>query len=121
MQPGISTAASCRSGRLRTDGRQREPALLDPRSRSSLHGHWRAAMRTIPITAAALVLLSTAASAQMSPSRDNSTSPAPRTSSSGPATTAPVQRSAAVNPLTQEDVSKIEGTGVYGGDDGKIG
>ena len=80
-------------------------------------------MRTIPITAAALVILSTAASAQMSPSRDNNaTTPPPRTSTSAPATTsAPAQRIAQKNPLTQEDVSLIEGTSVYGGDDGKVG
>src|SRR5438067_10180911 len=80
-------------------------------------------MRTIPITAAALVILSTAASAQMTPSRDNNaTTPAPRTSTSAPATTsAPPQRIAQKNPLTQEDVSLIEGTSVYGGDDGKVG
>src|SRR5438105_1887142 len=33
----------------------------------------------------------------------------------------PMQKETAVNPLSQEDVSKIEGTSVYGSDDGKIG
>src|SRR5439155_27316921 len=37
------------------------------------------------------------------------------------ATTAPMHKENAINPLTQDDVSKIEGTSVYGNDDGKIG
>jgi sporulation protein YlmC with PRC-barrel domain len=32
-----------------------------------------------------------------------------------------MQKEAAMNPLNQEDVSKLEGTTVYGSDDGKIG
>src|SRR5207249_4948819 len=39
----------------------------------------------------------------------------------GAATTAPMHKTAAINPLTQEDVSKIEGTSVYGNNDDKIG
>src|SRR5436309_13693805 len=82
---------------------------------------WRFAMRTIPITAAALVVLRTAEFAQMSPSRDNTTTPGPRTSTSAPATTtAPAQRAVQINPLTQAHVAKIEGTSVHDGDDGKI-
>src|SRR5437763_15107140 len=72
-------------------------------------------MHKIPIAAAAvLAMLSVAASAQ-------TTSPStPRPASPG-ATSAPVQREPAVNPLTKDDVSNIEGTAVYGGDDAKIG
>jgi hypothetical protein len=33
----------------------------------------------------------------------------------------PVQRESAFNPLTRDDVSNIEGTTVYGGDDVKVG
>jgi sporulation protein YlmC with PRC-barrel domain len=72
-------------------------------------------MRKLPIAAvAALALMTGVASAQStlpsSPAR-----PAPG------ATAAPIQKEAAINPLSQEDVSKIEGTTVYGSDDGKIG
>jgi hypothetical protein len=72
-------------------------------------------MHKIPIAAAAvLAMMTVAASAQ-------TTSPStPRPASPG-ATTAPVQREPAINPLTKDDVSNIEGTTVYGGDDGKIG
>ena len=73
-------------------------------------------MRKLPIaTVAALALMTGAASAQMSTSPSSPARPAPG------ATTAPMQKEAAVNPLSQEDVSKIEGTSVYGSDDGKIG
>ena len=73
-------------------------------------------MRKLPIaTVAALALLTGAASAQMSTSPSSPARPAPG------ATTAPMQKEAAINPLSQEDVSKIEGTSVYGSDDGKIG
>ena len=73
-------------------------------------------MRKLPIaTIAALALMTGAASAQMSTSPSSPARPAPG------ATTAPMQKEAAVNPLSQEDVSKIEGTSVYGSDDGKIG
>ena len=74
-------------------------------------------MHKIPIAAAAvLAMMTVAASAQ-------TTSPStPRPASPGTATApAPVQREPAINPLTKEDVSNIEGTAVYGGDDGKIG
>src|SRR6266851_1120631 len=72
-------------------------------------------MHKIPIaTAAVLAMLTVAASAQ-------TTSPStPRPAMPG-ATTAPVHREPAINPLTKEDVSNIEGTAVYGGDDSKIG
>src|SRR5437763_16972617 len=74
-------------------------------------------MRKLPIaTVAALALLTGAASAQMSTSPSSPARPAP-----GATTTAPMHKEAAINPLKQEDVSKIEGTSVYGSDDGKIG
>ena len=73
-------------------------------------------MRKLPIAAvAALALMTGAASAQMSTTPSSPARPAPG------ATTAPVHKEAAINPLKQEDVSKIEGTSVYGSDDGKIG
>lgn len=73
-------------------------------------------MRKLPIAAvAALALMTGAASAQMSNSPNSPPRPAPG------ATTAPMHKEAAINPLSQEDVSKIEGTAVYGNDDGKIG
>ena len=73
-------------------------------------------MRTIPIAAvAALALMTGVASAQMSTTPNTPARPAPG------ATTAPAQKTLAINPLAQEDISKIDGTAVYGGDDGKIG
>jgi PRC-barrel domain protein len=73
-------------------------------------------MRTIPIAAvAALALMTGVASAQMSTTPNAPARPAPG------ATTAPAQKTLAINPLAQEDISKIDGTAVYGGDDGKIG
>jgi sporulation protein YlmC with PRC-barrel domain len=75
-------------------------------------------MRTIPIAVAVFALLSGAVSAQTpqtAPSRDDSTRPSPS------ATTAPTKPAPAINPLTQEDVSWIAGTTVYGSDDTKIG
>ena len=72
-------------------------------------------MRKLPTAVAALALMTGAASAQMSNTTSSPARPAPG------ATTAPVHKEAAVNPLNQEDVSKIEGTSVYGSDDGKIG
>ena len=76
-------------------------------------------MHKIPLTAAAvLAMLTVAAAAQTTPSSPNG----PRPSSPGSATApAPVQREPAINPLTKEDVSNIEGTTVYGSDDGKLG
>ncbi len=74
-------------------------------------------MHKIPFAAAAaLALMTVAASAQTTPSSPNG----PRPSTPG-AATAPVQREPAINPLTKEDVSNIEGTTVYGSDDGKLG
>ena len=70
-------------------------------------------MRKLPIAVAALALMTGAASAQTT---NTSPRPAP-----GAATTAPMHKETAINPLTQDDVSKIEGTSVYGNDDGKIG
>jgi sporulation protein YlmC with PRC-barrel domain len=73
-------------------------------------------MRKLPIAAiAALALMTGTASAQMSNSPSSPAKPAPG------ATTAPMHQEAAINPLNQEDVSKIEGTAVYGNDDSKIG
>jgi sporulation protein YlmC with PRC-barrel domain len=73
-------------------------------------------MPKLPIAAvAALALMTGAASAQMSTTPSSPARPAPS------ATTAPMQKESAINPLKQEDVSKIEGTTVYGNDDGKIG
>ena len=73
-------------------------------------------MPKLPIAAvAALALMTGAASAQMSTTPSSPARPAPS------ATTAPMQKETAINPLKQEDVSKIEGTTVYGSDDGKIG
>ena|SRR5438128_2679477 len=75
-------------------------------------------MRTIPIAAvAALALMTGVASAQMSTTPNTPARPAPGATTAP----APAQRAPAINPLTQEDVSKIDGTAVYGGDDGKIG
>lgn len=68
-------------------------------------------MRMMPIVAATLAVMSTAALAQTTPPRSSSTSAPSTTQSTKPA----------VNPLTQADVSKIEGTAVYGSDSSKIG
>lgn len=73
-------------------------------------------MHKIPIAAAAaLAMLTVAASAQTTPSPTGSR---PTTPSLAPP---PVQHQTAINPLTQDDVSNIEGTTVYGGDDAKLG
>ena len=74
-------------------------------------------MRTIPIAVAALALLSGTAFAQTtlsSPSRPMSPSP-------GATTMAPAKPAPTINPLTQEDISNIEGQTVYGTDESKIG
>ena len=68
-------------------------------------------MRTIPIAAAALLLLGSTAIAQTQP----------RSPATPGATTTPAQVHRAKNPLTQEDLSKVEGTSVYGSDDSSIG
>jgi sporulation protein YlmC with PRC-barrel domain len=73
-------------------------------------------MRTIPIAVAALTLMSAAAFAQTTPS-----SPSRPTSPSPGATMAPAKPAPAINPLTQEDISNIQGQTVYGSDDAKIG
>ena len=73
-------------------------------------------MRTIPIAVAALALLSATASAQTS-----QTPPARPMSPGQSATTVPAKPAPAINPLTQEDISLIEGTTVQGGDDAKLG
>ena len=73
-------------------------------------------MSKLPIAAvAALGLLTATASAQMNPTPGQ-----PRTPATAPATAA-AHAQPAPNPLAQEDVSKIEGTAVYGNDDKKIG
>jgi len=72
-------------------------------------------MRKLPIAAVAALALMTGAASAQSTSPSSPARPAPG------ATAAPIQKEAAINPLSQEDVSKIEGTTVYGSDDGKIG
>jgi sporulation protein YlmC with PRC-barrel domain len=72
-------------------------------------------MHTIPITAAALLVISSGiACADTASSRPND-SPAAGVAAG------PIQRAAAPNPLKQEDVSRIEGASVYGGDNRKVG
>jgi hypothetical protein len=72
-------------------------------------------MRTLPIaTAAVLVMLAGTASAGLPTTPDHPGALAQATPQ------APVAREAAVNPLAKGDVSKIEGTLVYG-DEGKLG
>jgi sporulation protein YlmC with PRC-barrel domain len=73
-------------------------------------------MRTFPMAVAAVALLSSGAFAQTTqtePSRPMTPAPS--------ATTAPAKPAPAINPLTQEDVSQIEGKSVYGGDGAKAG
>jgi hypothetical protein len=76
-------------------------------------------MRKFPIAAvAAVALMAGTASAQVTPPSSTTRTPTPG------ATTAPApaaKPAPAVNPLAQEDVSRIDGTGVYGSDDSKIG
>jgi sporulation protein YlmC with PRC-barrel domain len=72
-------------------------------------------MRKLPIAAVAALALMTGVASAQSTSPSSPARPAPG------ATAAPIQKEAAINPLSQEDVSKIEGTTVYGSDDGKIG
>ncbi len=76
-------------------------------------------MRTLPIAAAALIALMAAAASAQTPTTPSS----PRPPGGAPATSGPAQvhKEPAVNPLTKEDVSKIEGTDVYGTDNSKIG
>src|SRR5580765_7851028 len=73
-------------------------------------------MRKFPIaTVAALALMIGAASAQ-------TTSDSPSRPSAPGAMMAPTAKPRpAINPLAQEDVSRIDGTSVYGSDDAKIG
>ena len=73
-------------------------------------------MLKLPIAAvAALGLMAASASAQMTPS------PSQPRNTNAPATAAAQPSRPAPNPLAQEDVSKIDGTAVYGSDDKKIG
>lgn len=73
-------------------------------------------MRKIPlVTVAALGLMAASASAQMAPATSQ-----PRTPGTPPAAAA-AKPAPAPNPLAQEDVSRIEGTAVYGSDDKKLG
>jgi len=73
-------------------------------------------MHKIPIAAAAaLAMLTVAASAQTTTSP---TGPRPTTPGMAPPA---VQRPPAINPLTKDDLSNIEGSAVYGGDDAKVG
>jgi PRC-barrel domain len=74
-------------------------------------------MRTIPIAVAALALMTGVATAQTSTTPNVPARPAPGATTAP----APAPKTPAINPLAQEDVSKIDGTAVYGGDDGKIG
>jgi opacity protein-like surface antigen len=75
-------------------------------------------MPKIPLAAAAaLALLTVAAAAQTTPSSPNGPRPPTPGATTSPA---PVQRAPAINPLTKEDVSAIEGTTVYNGDE-KLG
>jgi hypothetical protein len=77
-------------------------------------------MRKLPIaTIAAVALMAGAASAQTSTSPSSPARPAPGATTAP--TTVPIHKEAAINPLTQDDVSKIDGTAVYGNDDNKIG
>ena len=69
-------------------------------------------MRTIPIAAAALLLLGGTAVAQTP--RTDTTTPAPNAAQAAPHTPA-------MNPLGQADVSKIEGAAVYGSQNNEIG
>ncbi len=74
-------------------------------------------MRKLPIAAvAALALMAGGASAQTSTSDNTARAPAP-----GATATPAAKPTSAVNPLTQEDVSRIDGTGVYGSDNTKVG
>lgn len=77
-------------------------------------------MRTIPIAVAAIALLSTGAFAQTPRTSPSPSSPSSSSTAAPGATTAPAPKPA-VNPLTQADVSKIEGTAVYGSDNAKAG
>jgi len=77
-------------------------------------------MHSLAIAAAALLATGNLAMAQTTThSAGQPAAPRPA-DAAAPAATAPVQR-AEPNPLHQEDVSQIEGTDVYGGDNDKIG
>jgi sporulation protein YlmC with PRC-barrel domain len=78
---------------------------------------WRLAMRNhlILAAAAALTLSATAAMAQNTQSSPPATMPAPPTAPSA------ANHQPAANPLTQTEISKIEGTKVYGSDNKNIG
>src|SRR5665213_175034 len=81
-------------------------------------------MRFLSIaTASVLALTAGAAFAQMSPPSSTSTTPPaatmPGANGIGGAAVAP--RQPVRNPLTEQDVSQLKGTNVYGSDDKKIG
>jgi sporulation protein YlmC with PRC-barrel domain len=75
-------------------------------------------MRMISMAAvSALALLTASAYAQQSPSGSTT----PRSSTTLAYSPAAAPKAPALNPLKQEDVSKIEGTSVLGSDDKKLG
>lgn len=76
-------------------------------------------MRTMPIAAAAVALLSTAAFAQTTPM--HSSGPGMGPGGTGPAAMNRAPPKPKKNPLTQPDVSKIDGTSVYGSGGKSIG
>jgi sporulation protein YlmC with PRC-barrel domain len=75
-------------------------------------------MRAISMAAATAVALLTVSAYAQSQSPPSGTT-LPR--SNGPAATAPAPRAPTLNPLKQEDVSKIEGDSVLGSDGKKLG
>src|SRR5437763_12835019 len=117
---GFNCATSARSGWFRTTlagGWLTGTGVAAACCQVSRYGRWRPVMRKIPIAAvAALALLTGAASAQ-TPATPSTPRPAAPGATTAPAAPRPV----AQNPLTQEDVANIDGTGVYGNDDKKIG
>jgi hypothetical protein len=79
-------------------------------------------MRTKLITAAsALVLMAAPVLAQTTPSQAPRSTPPAATTTPPAAPPAAAVRTPAPDPLKMEDVSKINGTTVYGSDDSKIG
>jgi sporulation protein YlmC with PRC-barrel domain len=84
-----------------------------------IHLRKRSGMRTSLITAAAIALVAMPVLAQ-GPGSSPMT-PAPRNPSAMGGPPAAVPRPPMPNPLTQEDLSRVKGTDVYGTDDKKIG